>query len=255
MKVCPTCERIYDDDALRYCLMDGAPLADGHSEPTIVVTGQQTAAETVMMTGVRPPRVTAATQKAKSKVPWIIAAAVGMLILVAISAFFLAMMMKRGEQVRANQNASKNASRPGNSRVEKGPIQQTTPVPTFEPEPSMPVAATPEDVSDEVTPISWATAAITFNSASGRTYSFECPPEGTAGIVWGSDIYTGDSSICTAAVHAGVITLEDGGEVTVEYRPGRTVYGGTTRNGITSLPFGQYTVSFEVRAYDSRGTN
>jgi hypothetical protein len=79
------------------------------------------------------------------------------------------------------------------------------------------------------------------------TYTFECPPDGTASAVGGSDIYTADSSICTAAVHAGKITLADGGDVTIEYRPGRPTYGATTRNGITSNNFGEYSMSFVIR--------
>ena len=66
-------------------------------------------------------------------------------------------------------------------------------------------------------------------------------------MIWGVDVYTADSSICTAAVHAGIITMEEGGEVTVEFRPGRAVYGSTTRNGITSKNFGEYPHSFVVR--------
>jgi len=73
---------------------------------------------------------------------------------------------------------------------------------------------------------------------------FECPPEGTRSAVWGSDVYTADSSICTAAVHAGKITLEKGGQVTIEFRPGRSTYGATTRNGVTSYNFGEYPRSF-----------
>ena len=67
------------------------------------------------------------------------------------------------------------------------------------------------------------------------------------GQLWGTDVYTGDSSICTAAVHAGVITLDRGGLVTVELRPGQSAYKGTTRNGVTSTEYGAYTHSFLVR--------
>jgi hypothetical protein len=66
-------------------------------------------------------------------------------------------------------------------------------------------------------------------------------------MIWGNDVYTTVSSVCTAAVHAGVITLESGGEVTIEMKPGRSVYGSTTRNGITSNTYGEFSHSFVVR--------
>jgi len=78
------------------------------------------------------------------------------------------------------------------------------------------------------------------------------PPDGTAVSIWGSDVYTADSSICTAAVHAGKITLEKGGEVTIEFTGGRNAYGATTRNGITSNNFGQYAHSYLFKDKSSK---
>ncbi len=103
------------------------------------------------------------------------------------------------------------------------------------------------DTSEEILPISWNTNTSQFKGEAGQIYKFECPPNGIAGAVWGSDIYTGDTSICTAAVHVGLFTLEEGGIVTIEYRPGRQAYGSTERNGITSYTYGEYERSFVVR--------
>jgi len=45
-----------------------------------------------------------------------------------------------------------------------------------------------------------------FAGTSTRRLACECSPEATAnGSVYGMDIYTSDSSICRAALHAGVI--------------------------------------------------
>jgi hypothetical protein len=96
----------------------------------------------------------------------------------------------------------------------------------------------------DTTPIGWDTSAGGFQGASGRTYKFSCPADGTAQSIWGSDVYTDDSSICTAAVHAGLISIERGGIVTIEIRPGRSTYGSTTRHGIKSNNFGEYGRSF-----------
>jgi hypothetical protein len=98
----------------------------------------------------------------------------------------------------------------------------------------------------EVTPIDWDTSAAGFQGQTGKTYAFRCPAEGSAKPIYGSDIYTDDSSICTAAVHVGLISVESGGLVTIESRPGRSTYGSTTRHGIKSINFGEYGRSFIV---------
>jgi hypothetical protein len=76
--------------------------------------------------------------------------------------------------------------------------------------------------------------------------TYNCPPGGGAnlGTVWGTDLYTYDSSVCIAAVHAGLITFANGGRVTFEMRPGASRYPGTTRNGVASKEWGAYGGSF-----------
>ena len=65
-------------------------------------------------------------------------------------------------------------------------------------------------------------------------------------MAWGEDVYTDDSSVCTAAVHAGVITVVEGGTVTIEIRPGVDSYEGTTRNGIMTRSYPAWEGSFVV---------
>ena len=101
--------------------------------------------------------------------------------------------------------------------------------------------------SGDVTPIAWDTNAAGFKGEEGRTYRFRCPSDGTAGTIYGSDVYTDDSSICTAAAHAGIISIERGGRLEIEIRPGRSIYGSTTRHGIKSNTYGQWGRSFVVR--------
>ena len=96
----------------------------------------------------------------------------------------------------------------------------------------------------EGTPTTWQANASSLNGTDGKTFTLACSPGGTAHSVWGSDIYTSDSSICTAAVHSGLITYQQGGTVTIELRPGRTIYGCSERNGVTTSPFGSYQHSF-----------
>lgn len=101
--------------------------------------------------------------------------------------------------------------------------------------------------ADDATPVLWNTSATTFGFANGQTLTFICPAGGKESAAWGTDIYTLDSSICTAAVHAGKIQLESGGQVTIERRPGEDSYKGSLRNGITTRDYDHYDSSFIVK--------
>lgn len=68
----------------------------------------------------------------------------------------------------------------------------------------------------------------------------------TEGFVWGTDVYTSDSDLATAAVHAGVLRPGETARVRVSFLPGRESYLGSPRNGITSLSWRRFAVSFRV---------
>ena len=71
-----------------------------------------------------------------------------------------------------------------------------------------------------------------------------CAPDSFKGEVWGTSVYTHDSSVCSAALHAGEVA-HNGGEVTVHYGAGRNYYLGAIRNGIKSDEYsGQWPTSF-----------
>jgi len=101
--------------------------------------------------------------------------------------------------------------------------------------------------ADEQTPVLWDTSATILRGDNGKTGKFKCPPNGKERSVWGTDTYTEDSSICNAAVHAGKFTRESGGSVTIEIRPGESIYRGSIRNGVTSMDYGAYGRSFVVK--------
>jgi hypothetical protein len=88
-----------------------------------------------------------------------------------------------------------------------------------------------------------ATAALHRGKLGGR-YRYICPSGGKDGTVWGVNVYTDDSSVCTAAVQVGVITAAAGGNVTIEIRAGQTTYVGFSHNGVTSRSYGQWSGSF-----------
>jgi len=92
--------------------------------------------------------------------------------------------------------------------------------------------------------ITWTTNAQRFRGQIGVPQTVYCPPGGTTGSVWGTDVYTDDSSICNAAVHAGRISRLAGGAVVVFAQPGMPAYVPSSRNGVTSYPYGPYTGSF-----------
>lgn len=80
----------------------------------------------------------------------------------------------------------------------------------------------------------------------GDSVSGICPAGCDPTIIWGTDVYTNDSGLCTAAAHAGVITLAEGGPITIIREPGRDEYPASTQNGITSEPWGSWGGSFRV---------
>ena len=63
------------------------------------------------------------------------------------------------------------------------------------------------------------------------------------GSVWGSDVYTADSSICKSALHTGTIG-RNGGIVSIRTEAGLGRYSGSTRNGVTTRSYGQWDKSF-----------
>ncbi len=94
----------------------------------------------------------------------------------------------------------------------------------------------------------WSADARHLRGRDYQRFLYECPAGGGPQTVWGTDVYTDDSSVCTAAVHAGRITLTQGGTVTIEIRPGQSSYTASTRNGITSRSYGSWSGSFAVIA-------
>lgn len=86
-------------------------------------------------------------------------------------------------------------------------------------------------------------------SFQGRTapLSCTCTAEATAaGQVWGTGVYTTDTSICRAALHSGAVTAK-GGVVQIAPVPGLPSYFGSERNGVTSANYGPWSASFTFR--------
>jgi hypothetical protein len=68
----------------------------------------------------------------------------------------------------------------------------------------------------------------------GKTFTCSCPAHADPAPVYGTDVYTPDSGLCTAAVHAGALQHGAAGSVIVQIVASPPVFKGTTRNGIKS---------------------
>src|SRR6187549_915457 len=89
------------------------------------------------------------------------------------------------------------------------------------------------------------TSAALHRGQNGTRHTYRCPPGHPAGYVWGTDVYTDTSAICTAALHAGKLAGA-GGLVTIEIRPGQGSYTGSLRRWTTPWP----TARLEVTSSD-----
>ena len=65
------------------------------------------------------------------------------------------------------------------------------------------------------------------------------------GAIWGTDIYTSDSYIPCAAVHAGFIANGETKEVYIKVVQGLNEYIGSTRNGVSTSGYGGWGLSYQ----------
>jgi len=79
----------------------------------------------------------------------------------------------------------------------------------------------------------------------GETFYFRVQGENN-GTVWGTDVYTGDSALAAAALHAGAVELGESAVVRVTVVAPLRAYTGSTCNGVTSSSFGPYGTAYRV---------
>jgi len=85
-----------------------------------------------------------------------------------------------------------------------------------------------------------------FRGHFGRPLFFQITGR-TGGSIWGSETYTDDTDIGTAAVHAGLLKPGQTGVLQVTILPGMQSYAASTRNGVTSSPYAAWTGSYQMR--------
>jgi LCCL domain len=91
--------------------------------------------------------------------------------------------------------------------------------------------------------VDWRTSPLDLNlrGYNGERFRFRClPGKPGPGQVVGSGPYTDGSSICAAAVHAGVIRAASGGLVTIEVRPGQAHYVGSVSHYVQSESYEEF---------------
>jgi hypothetical protein len=81
----------------------------------------------------------------------------------------------------------------------------------------------------------------------GQSFVFEVVGR-TDGDIWGTGVYTDDSSLATVAVHAGILRVGEKGLIKVTILPGQKKYTGSMRNGVESEDYVDWDRSFRVEA-------
>lgn len=85
-----------------------------------------------------------------------------------------------------------------------------------------------------------------WRSRMGGVFFFKVTANAKAGSVWGTNVYTHDTALAAAVVHAGVLRDGETGTVRVTISPAQTSFVGSTLNGLTSNSFGAYDGSYTV---------
>lgn len=81
----------------------------------------------------------------------------------------------------------------------------------------------------------------------GSTYYFRVTGK-NEGPLWGTDVYTGDSSLAMAAVHAGLVKSGESTVLRVTSVPPPADFKGSARHGVQSHDFGRYGSAYTLAA-------
>jgi hypothetical protein len=84
-----------------------------------------------------------------------------------------------------------------------------------------------------------------YHASIGKTFAFKVTGR-AEGFIWGTGVYTTDSSLATAAVHAGALKPGETGVVRVTIMASPPAFTGSTQNGVTSNPYGMYAAAYEI---------
>lgn len=105
--------------------------------------------------------------------------------------------------------------------------------------------ASPVDEPAEVLPDPGNLVGL--QSEVGKTFAFKVTGSADRSI-WGTETYTADSGLATAAVHMGVVKVGETGIVRVTIVPPPPMFVSGSQNGITSSTYGTYPGAYKVIA-------
>jgi hypothetical protein len=191
------------------------------------------------------PTVARSWSAAKQRrLPVAIAAALVLLLLSGAGWYAYGLLGRSGPGLAVREGAE--APQPSRTEVEAPTARQVAPA-AGPVAPDLQQAALPETIA----PTSSSGApelcprSLVINRNLPTPFTCTCTGEAARssnGAVWGTDLYTDDSDLCRAALHAGVIGA-DGGPITVARSEGRSLYIGSSRNGVASNDYGNYDAS------------
>jgi hypothetical protein len=84
-----------------------------------------------------------------------------------------------------------------------------------------------------------------FQGRIGKTFWFKVTGA-VGGAVWGTKIYTSDSSLAAAVVHAGILKVGQTGVVQVKIVAPPATFAGSTRNGVASAAYGAWPGAYQI---------
>jgi hypothetical protein len=95
-----------------------------------------------------------------------------------------------------------------------------------------------------------------YRGQNGKTFTFKVTGQSN-GRIWGgsNNVYTDDSQIATAAVHAGLVGVGQTAVIKITIMPGQSSYPSIKRNGVTSIKYGSWSGSYKLSKADSGNSN
>jgi hypothetical protein len=79
----------------------------------------------------------------------------------------------------------------------------------------------------------------------GKTFVYKVTGA-VVGTVWGTNVYTADSTLAAAAVHAGLLKVGQTGIIKVKMIPSPNNYVGSTQNGVMSHPYNVFPAAYTL---------
>lgn len=107
-----------------------------------------------------------------------------------------------------------------------------------------------QSFSRTISPLPQSLANITLVRGQNNTAYYYYITGASSSSLWGTGVYTDDSSVAAAAVHAGLLAVGQTGVIKVTVKPGQSSYQGSSSNGVNSANYGSWSGSYTVSADD-----